>query len=223
MAASIAWSPVTSNPLDSLTGRYMKRKVLTPMGYWMEQSPGTSEQQLQKKKAAEDRGGEGSFGAHASLWGNRGGGSFDAWSGNRGEGSVGDLWGNRGEGTVGDWWDSGGRVGILSGLRTFNRLENKLSNCCVPSGQELTSRVADIRTALQLHSARAIYHLRNDEDTLFSFVTLLGFLLAECLVVTIARHALHVSYVLCSGFRVGGIAGLSLAALACKMVSLVIK
>lgn len=78
---------MTSNPLDSLTGRYVKRKVLTPMGYWMVQSPGTSEQQLQKKEAAEDRGGEGSFDAHASLWSSSGAGSFDVWWGG---GSVGD-------------------------------------------------------------------------------------------------------------------------------------
>lgn len=192
MVASIAWSPVTSNLLDSLPGRYVKRKVLTPMGHWMGQSPGTSKQQLQKKEAAKERRGEGSFDAHASLWSNRFGGSLDAWLGNRGGGNVDAWWGNRGEGSVGNWGGSDGRVG-LSGLCAFNRLENKLSNCSVPSGQELTSRVADIGTALQLHSARAICQLGDDVDTLFSFVTQLGFLLAGCIVYTIARHTLHVS------------------------------
>lgn len=105
----------------------------------------------------------------------------------------------------------------------MNRLENELSNCYVPSRQELTSRVADIRTALQLHLATAIFKLHNDTDTLFSFVALLEFLYAVCVVVVIARHTLHASGVLCFRFIVGAVAFLSLAALACKTVSLVIK
>lgn len=39
------------------------------MGHWVGQSPGTSEQQLQKKEAAEDRGDEGSFDACAGARG----------------------------------------------------------------------------------------------------------------------------------------------------------
>lgn len=39
------------------------------MGHWVGQSPGTSEQQLQKQEAAEDRGGEGSFDACAGRRG----------------------------------------------------------------------------------------------------------------------------------------------------------
>lgn len=106
----------------------------------------------------------------------------------------------------------------------MSRLENELSNCYVPSRQDLTSRVADIGTALQLHLATAIFKLHNDMDTLFSFVALLEFLCAVCVVVVvIARPTLHASGVLCFRFIVGAGAFLSLAALACKTVSLVIK
>lgn len=222
MAASIAWSPVASTPLGSLTGRCVKREALTAMGHWIwGRARGASEQQLQKKEAAEDGGGEGNLDAQAGLWGNRGG-SFGAWCGNGGDRRFASWWSRRGEGNIGARWGDGGQV-VLGGLSAFNQLENELSNCCVSSGQGCTSRVGDIGTALQLHSASAICKLGNDVDTLFSFVALLGFLLTGCVIVTIARHALHANEVLCFRFIVGAIACLFLAALACKMVSLVIK
>lgn len=159
----------------------------------MGQSPRTSEQQLQKKEAPKDRGSEGSFDAHAGRWGSS------------------------------CRWGSSGRWGNGLRDRTLNRLENELSNCYIPFGQELTSSVVDIGTALQLLCASAVCMLSNDVDTLFSFVTLLECLVTGALVLGMARLALPFGGVLCCRFIDGAIALLSLAALAYKMVCLVIK
>lgn len=88
----------------------------------MGQSPGTSEQQLQKKEAAEDRGDEGSFDACAAI---------------RGGSDCG--WGRGG----GDW-----DCGLICAV---NRLESEFSNSYVPRSQDVASSFIDIRTPFQLH------------------------------------------------------------------------